>query len=68
MEGLFSNGDHQLDGRLESLYPLADFLCPVGDPLADLRRCSFVIQFISDQYDLGLLPAEGKKAWHLSSK
>ena len=68
MEGLFSNSDHGRHGRAESLYPLADFLCPVGDPIVDLRSRSVAVQYISDQYDLVLLSAEGKKEWHLSSK
>ena len=68
MEGLFPDGDYQLDGPSECLYPLADFLRPVGDPLVDLRRRSLAVQHHSDKHDLVLLSAEGEKEWPLSSK
>jgi hypothetical protein len=68
MAGLFPDGDYRHHGNFKSLYPLADFLCEMGNPIIDLRYCSFALQLISDQYDPVLLPAEGKDQWHLTSK
>jgi hypothetical protein len=68
MAGSFPDCDYRPHGHFKSVYPLADFLCEMGYPIVDLRRCSFALQLISDQYDLVLLSAEGKDEWHLSSK